>query len=384
MRRWRERGDVEKAQLYTRGTLYVMLCLGPLVIAPDYLATTSHRPALLGASVVGFLLTAAAGMVALRAAMDLYPDVGPVPWARVLPMLVAVGIGTCLALLAPGDPGLALLIVLSMMTSWSLGGFRDRRIAAGVVAGSALIPFLSDFALDVALVGGGIALFFVVTIRTSLWMLRIIVELDQARGVQAALAVAEERLRFSRDVHDVVGRRLSTVAVQAELGAALASRGDARAAEQMLEVRSTAHDTLREVRELARGYRTVDLAQELDGARSLLRSAGIDMTVQVETLPDAWHEAAAWVVRESVTNVLRHSTASRVSVTYDAHELRVSNDGAASTPPDTGLGAGLVGLRERLTPLGATLGCTHEGGSFELVAVFPGAPVPGRSAAVSA
>ena len=70
--------------------------------------------------------------------------------------------------------------------------------------------------------------------------------------------MAEERLRFSRDVHDVLGRRLSTIAVQAELAATLAARGDERAAERMLEVRAVAHDALREARELARGYRATD------------------------------------------------------------------------------------------------------------------------------
>lgn len=388
MKRWRERGDVEKAQIYTRGTLYVMLWLGPLVLAPDYVATTSQRPALLAASLVGVLLMAMAGTVALRAAMDLYPSRGPLPWPRLAPVLGVAAVGTCLALLAPEDPGFALLVALSMMLAWSLGGLRDDRFTAAVVVAAALMLFVADFRWTAALVGAAIALFFVGTIRTSLWMLKVIVELDQARGMQAALAVAEERLRFSRDVHDVVGRRLSTIAVQAELGSALASRGDARAAAQMLEVRSTAHDTLREVRELARGYRALDLDQELEGARSLLRSAGIDMTVRVDDLPMVWHEAAAWVVREAVTNVLRHSTASRVSVTFDFPELRVRNDGAAVVPPgavpEAVSGSGLLGLKERLTPLGATLDCLRKDGSFELVAVFPAAGTDQPDTEVSA
>ena len=153
-------------------------------------------------------------------------------------------------------------------------------------------------------------------------------DLDEASDAQAQLAVAEERLRFSRDVHDVLGRRLSTIAVQAELAATLSARGDERAAERMLEVRGVAHEALREARELARGYRATDLLKELEGARSLLRSAGIDVQLSVDAMPRAWHEAAGWVVRESVTNVLRHSSASVVKISYADGRLRVDNDGA--------------------------------------------------------
>ena len=146
--------------------------------------------------------------------------------------------------------------------------------------------------------------FLIFTVRASLWLLDVVAELDRAKGARAALAVAEERLRFSRDLHDVLGRRLSTIAVQAELASTLAERGDSRAADRMLDVRAVAHEALREVRELARGYRAVDLEQELHGARSLLRSAGIETRIDVATLPEPWHEAAGWVVRETVTNVL--------------------------------------------------------------------------------
>ena len=119
--------------------------------------------------------------------------------------------------------------------------------------------------------------------RASMWLYGIVRELDEANDAQARLAVAEERLRFSRDVHDILGRRLSTIAVQAELAATLSARGDERAAERMLEVRGVAHEALREARELARGYRPTDLHKELEGARSLLRSAGIDVQLDVDS-----------------------------------------------------------------------------------------------------
>ena len=96
----------------------------------------------------------------------------------------------------------------------------------------------------------------------------------------------------------------------------------------MLEVRAVAHEALREARELARGYRATDFLKELEGARSLLRSAGIEVRLSVDAMPRAWHEAAGWVVRESVTNVLRHSSASVVEIAFADGRLRVDNDGA--------------------------------------------------------
>jgi two-component system, NarL family, sensor histidine kinase DesK len=106
----------------------------------------------------------------------------------------------------------------------------------------------------------------VVTCRGSAWTLRIMSELDRSRTVHARLAVAEERLRFARDLHDVLGRNLSLIAVRSELAAQLARRGDQDAAGQMLQVRQVAHESMREMRAVVSGYRTADLGAELAGA----------------------------------------------------------------------------------------------------------------------
>jgi two-component system sensor histidine kinase DesK len=215
-----------------------------------------------------------------------------------------------------------------------------------------------------------------VSSQTVLALLEIIDELEADRQGQTQLAVAEERLRFSQDVHDILGRRLSAIAVKSELAATLAVRGDDRAAAQMLEVRGVAHEALKEARELARGYRPINLANELEGARLLLRSAGIEVDLDVDVVPGDWHEAAAWVVRESVTNVIRHSTACGVSISFFDGKLSVVNDGAPtdgiddSEPEDS---AGLRGLRERLEPLGATMVAEGHEECWTVVARLPGA-----------
>ena len=92
----------------------------------------------------------------------------------------------------------------------------------------------------------------VLTCRSSASTLRLMSELDRSRTAHARLAVAEERLRFARDLHDVLGRNLSLIAVQSELAAELARRGDQDAAGQMLQVRQVAHESLREMRAVVR------------------------------------------------------------------------------------------------------------------------------------
>src|ERR1017187_7481716 len=147
---------------------------------------------------------------------------------------------------------------------------RLRRGAAG--AGASRHALAGGFMIYALFIGG-----YVVDCRGSAWTLRIMWELDRSRAVQARLSVAEERLRFARDLHDVLGRNLSLIAVTSELAGQLARRGDeeAAAAGHMIEVRRVAHESLREMRAVISGYRTADLDTELAGAQDVLRSAGV-------------------------------------------------------------------------------------------------------------
>lgn len=186
------------------------------------------------------------------------------------------------------------------------------------------------------------------------------VQLDRAHHDTARLAVAEERLRFSRDLHDVFGRTLSTVALKAELAAARADAGRPDAADGMRDVQRIAVDALAEVRGVVRGYRSADLATETAGARALLEAAGCSVSAIVDAadLPGPVGRAFAWVVREASTNILRHAEAShvRIAVTSDAAgaRLSVTNDGVGLRGGDE-RGSGLVGLAERMGEIGGTL-----------------------------
>ncbi len=268
--------------------------------------------------------------------------------------------------------------------------FRRLAIAGTVVPVMILAGRLLDGALDAGAVVVAVFLyvatmFWTSTVRVSMWVLEVVRELEASREMVGRLAVAEERLRISRDMHDVVGRALSAVAVKSDLSAALARRGDPRAAEEMDEVRTLAQESLREVRGVVAGYRATDLATELAGARSVLRAAGIAVRVigVVPPLATTQQDALAWVVREAVTNVVRHSKAAECRLELDddgdTTVLRIVNDGVVGAEPGAvrrgePAGTGLAGLRERLAAVGGTLDVSTHGDRFTLVARVPTQP----------
>lgn len=368
--RWSQRTLIERVRLYVVGSLYLLfvffMVLG-LVSAVTTLPGVALDVFATGLTVV----LVAGGLLALHAVLvvDAPRPLGRLPF--VLLLGGAVG-GQVVALTRPAESGFAISMLVVFALSWGLGGVDDRRVWETVIALSPVLAWTTGRDLGLAAYAAAVAAFLVFTVRSSLWLLRVVEELEAGRHTGAALAVAEERLRFSRDVHDVLGRRLSEIAVQAELAGAYVARGDARAAGTLGDVRATAHTALREARELARGYRSVDLDRELEGARSLLRSAGIDSRADLEGLPGSWADPVARVVREAVTNVLRHSRATLVTMSYDDGVVVVRNDGALAATG--GGGQGLVGLGELVAPLGARIDTARDGEHFELRVVPREAP----------
>ena len=195
---------------------------------------------------------------------------------------------------------------------------------------------------------------------------RAIRELYTARRELARLAVAEERLRVARDLHDLLGHTLSMIALKSELARRLVEQDPGRAAQEIAEVEDVARQTLREVREAVAGYRQPTLQSELEGAQQLLEAAGIDHQVELAMgrLPPAIDAVLAWVVREGVTNVVRHSQARRchiqVTQAKAAVHIEVTNDDRKPAPPETEREAtprrsGLSGISERIEALGGHL-----------------------------
>lgn len=236
-------------------------------------------------------------------------------------------------------------IALAELTLWAASVTDDADLVTRLTA-----TYWVGFAAA-AIVGFG-AMFRNVLVTTR--------ELERARVDGARLAVAEERLRFSRDLHDVFGRTLSAVALKAELGARQAETGRPEAAATMREVQGIATRALTEVREVVRGYREADLATEVAGARALLQAADIEVGTASEgaPLPGPVARVFGWVVREAATNVLRHSEATRVDITVrtgtHGAALEVVNDRPHPAAADAA-GSGLAGLAERLAEVGGEL-----------------------------
>jgi two-component system sensor histidine kinase DesK len=207
-------------------------------------------------------------------------------------------------------------------------------------------------------------------------------ELRAAREEMAATAaVAEERLRIARDLHDLLGHSLSLIALKSELAGRLALLSPERAASEIRDIENAARTALAEVREAIADYRQSTLASELAGASQLLAAAGIAYRYEGadEThldLPAPTEAALAWAVREGVTNVIRHSRASHcvIRLTRAPEEVAVEiEDDGVGTPIDNATGAsgsGLRGLAQRVAAIGGRYEAGPRVGSGFHLAVY--------------
>lgn len=224
---------------------------------------------------------------------------------------------------------------------------------------------------------------------------RLVGELQQARADLAQVAVAEERLRLSRDLHDLLGFSLSAIALKLELASRLSERGDLRAARGELdEVVALARRGLGDVRSVPGGDQDLQLDEELESARLVLASAGLDVRVRRDADVDAaGHQGPlALAVREGATNVLRHGATTWCALELrslrDQLVLQVRNDGASPDPADDdepGDGHGLANLTHRISRVGGTLTSgLRPDGVFELCVTVPVAGPPAEDEAIVA
>jgi two-component system sensor histidine kinase DesK len=204
------------------------------------------------------------------------------------------------------------------------------------------------------------------------WLWWVIRDAHHSREAKARLAVAEERLRFARDLHDLLGHSLSVITLKSELAAKLATKDAGRAAAEMAEVRGLAVDSLAEVQQAVHGYQALDLEEELAGVRAALEATGARCVIdaRADGLSPAARVLLAWAVREGGTNVLKHSNATRCAITIDGGVLEMRNDGVAGQP--SAPGNGLLGLSERLTTAGGSCSAAPvAAGEFLLRAAVP-------------
>jgi two-component system, NarL family, sensor histidine kinase DesK len=187
-------------------------------------------------------------------------------------------------------------------------------------------------------------------------------ELAAAREQVATMAAERERLRIARDLHDLLGHSLTTVTVKAALATRLFEIDPVRAKSEIAEVEQLARESLADVRAAVAGYREVRLVTELATAREVLAAAGIevDLPGAIDCISPEIAALYGWVVREGVTNIVRHSRATSVRITLDATNIEIVDDGpglddvAAAQLANTA-GNGLAGLAERAAALGGRL-----------------------------
>jgi two-component system sensor histidine kinase DesK len=250
---------------------------------------------------------------------------------------------------------LAAVVILSVLAA-------ALELIRGESVTSSTGQFLNDLLVGIAAVAGHL-------------LVQANQQLSQAREQIARLAVGEERLRFARDLHDLLGHSLSVIALKSELAGRLITTTPGLAAHEIEDIEKVARDALREVREAVTGYRQPTLAAELAGAQEALTAAGIDFHVDQDhaPLPPAAEAVLAWTVREGVTNVMRHSQAKRCSVRIINKDgqatIEIIDDGRGGLPQP---GSGLRGLEERVRERGGTLTAEplpHEG--FRLRVILP-------------
>jgi two-component system sensor histidine kinase DesK len=185
-------------------------------------------------------------------------------------------------------------------------------------------------------------------------------QLLEAREQLAHAAVSEERLRFARDLHDLLGQNLSVLVLKSELVAKQLPAGtDEGVRQEMRDIAQVARTSLNDVREAVTGYRRPTLAAEISNARAALRAAGIGFLVEdgVGALPAEQETVLAWCLREAVTNVVRHSGAAKceahLSRVDGTIRLDVADDGKGAVSLDGG--SGLAGMRERVATVGGAV-----------------------------
>ncbi len=204
-------------------------------------------------------------------------------------------------------------------------------------------------------------------------------ELLAAREEIAQLAVANERLRIARDLHDLLGHNLSLITLKSELASRLVKANPEQAAAEIADVERTARKTLQEVREAVASYRQPSLESELQAVQEILSAAWIAYQLEgrdaLGEIPARVEAALSWTVREGVTNIIRHSRAKQAVIHFtrdgETAGIFITNDGAG-LPGEDEMSSGLHGLAERIAALGGQIDAGRQSdGRYRLAVSIP-------------
>ena len=330
----------------------------------------------------------ATGADAREFAMTEEPAPQPL-WRRALPAILITALACALTFTL--DLAWGTLFIFAAVAAARRLPIRPALLATALLA---LVPFIGTFRRALtpatALQDAGLIAVVGVTVMGMRWSFTTNRQLRVARRELARLAITEERLRFARDLHDLLGHTLSLIALKSELAGRLAPSSPERAQSELADIERAARQALRDVRATVAGYRQATLSGELAAARELLVAAGLTCSIHGEDIqpPPSVEAALAWVVREGVTNVIRHSRARSCAITLSQRDGRVTllieddgqgdGQGATAASPGDAEGHGLRGLAERVSGLGGELQAGPKaGGGYHLRVSLPtsGKPV---------
>ena len=275
-------------------------------------------------------------------------------------VLLAVVLGIHLLVGAPSAGGGPYLVSLAMfvLPLWAAIG-----VTALVILGTLVITIQADALSDTWYLTGIVLLVAVATGTVRFIERRSMIHDELA----AELTVATERDRVARDVHDVIGHTLTAMSLKSDVAERLIATDPERARREIAEVGVLSRQALAEVRAAVGGLRSASLGDEIASAERVLASAGIVSEMPTDlTVVDPRHRSVlAWVLREAVTNVVRHSNASVCRVRLAASALTVEDDGRG--PAGLREGNGLRGVRERVDVAGGAVQISDAGPGTRLV-----------------
>ena len=296
---------------------------------------------------IGF---AAAYAVGIRAAMPREsPTAGD--FAALLALLVLVGAAAA-AVPAIGLVALSFSPFLIAFATFCLPRPWNWRFDAVVLAVALAMPFVTD-----ELEEWGAFLVILVAVTGGTVAGRLMADRGaEVSRVNEELTIASERERVARDVHDVLGHSLTVVAVKVELASRLVDADPERARAELREVQDLSRQALAEIRATVGGLRAAPLADEIAAAQGALTAAGVDCQVagEVAELDPRRRAVAGWVVREAVTNVVRHARAGHCEIGLSADRLWIRDDGVGGVSRDAH-GNGLQGIADRVRGSGGRL-----------------------------
>jgi two-component system sensor histidine kinase DesK len=310
-----------------------------------YPLVTAGSMAQHGAPAVGYVVVALFACCYVGAAVAIGRNAWRSHWVLAAAMVVLF----VAALPFARADGFFLAAVVTSLVAVRVRRFAAVVVAVAVVAGLVVPPLVWHD--DPGWLQAITIVFTVLTVYGYAEIAAANAALVEARAEVARLASEGERARIARDLHDLLGHSLTAITVKSDLARRLS--GDA-ARREIAGVEQLSRQALADVRAAVSGYRDVTLAGELARGRELLRASGIeaDLPGALDALDGVRQELFGWAVREGLTNVVRHSRATRCVVTVSASEVSIRDDGVGGGAE---FGSGLTGLRERVTAAGGSV-----------------------------